>query len=108
MDTRLQQEIHRRTEHGFPPMSVAELNQALRGIGYRLDRSAACAYNAKYLTGEHAGQTYPCISTRVVEAETGMSFAHVDARRDNNFQALQLMRFEESHYAVVNKAILTI
>jgi hypothetical protein len=46
--------------------------------------------------------------TGVREIDSGLSFAHVDARRDENFRALQQLRFEGSLFAVVRGTLFEI
>lgn len=107
--TPLELEIqHRWHALGARPRTVKELDSALRAIGYRLDRSMDCRSMARIMTGERAGFSYPCISTGINEAGTGLRFCNVDARRDANFERLQAMRVSGEFFAVVRGAILEI
>lgn len=106
--TNLETELAARAQEGYTPITVKELEATLRSIGYRLDRDKDCGCNAQYMTGARAGQTYPCITTGVREVDTGLSAFHVDARRDENFVALQQMRMNQSHFAVIRGSILEI
>ena len=106
--SKLQQELDRRKARGDAPVTLAQMKRALAAIGYRLDRSLDCASMNRYLTGDCAGQSYPAINTGVKEADTGLSAFNVNARRDENFKALQRMRFNEELFAVVRGRILEI
>lgn len=108
MDKNLLAEIERRKARGHQPITVAQLSAELKNIGYKMDRTEDCRCNAVYQSGDHAGSSYPVITTGVIEVNTGMSFAHKDARRDDAFRPLQHMRFHQSHYAIVRGAILEI
>jgi hypothetical protein len=108
MNAQVQAEVARRKARGFSPTTVAGMKAALAEIGYKIDRSMDCHSMNRYVSGEFAGQSYPAVNTGVVEADSGLSFAHVDARRDTNFKTLQRMRFNEELYVVVRGRILEI
>jgi hypothetical protein len=88
------------------PKTLAGLKAALAAIGYKVDRSCDARGNTRYITGEHVGESYPATNLYVVEADTGMSAFHVDARRDENFRKLQELRFRGALYAIVRGRIL--
>jgi len=104
----LERELQHRREAGNSPSTVAGINAALLAIGYRLDRSMDCLSMNRHVTGDYAGASYPAINVYPVEADTGMSACHVDARRDANFCELQRIRYEEELFAVVRGRILEI
>ncbi len=58
------------------------------------------------MTGPHAGRSYPCLSTGIMEADTGRSAFHGEARRDAKFRRLQALRFDVGLYAVVGGTIM--
>lgn len=96
-------EIARRA---FAPSTLSVISERLAALGYELDRALDCRGMARIMTGEHAGLSYPCCTTGIKEADTGLSFANADARRDDNFRALQDLRGSEELYAVTRGAIL--
>lgn len=102
-DASLQAEIRYRQSLGQTQVTLAQLSNDLRAIGYRLDRSGDCRAPARYMTGERAGQSYPALSLRPVQVDNGLSWSHVDARRDANFTALKQIR--DSCFAVVGGAV---
>lgn len=86
-------EIAARRADGSPEYpSVQALNEALHGMGYRLDRSMDCRSTAQHVSGPRAGATYPCMTTGIIELCTGLSFAHVDSTRADDHRALQALR----------------
>jgi hypothetical protein len=101
-------ELARRLRRGLEPRSVAGIRNALAAIGYKMDRSCDARGTNRLLTGEFAGHSYPAINVYVVEADTGMSAFHVNARRDENFRELQRLRFHEELFAVVRDRILEV
>lgn len=109
MQTDLDKELARRAKAGYLPVTVAEMDRRLRSIGYRLDRSRDCVSVNRHMTGEYAGESYPAVNTGVSEVDTGMSFSHYQARRDDNFNELQALRFNGELFAVLPRgAILEI
>lgn len=104
MTNTLQAEIDYRISTGFKQVSVYEFEQRFRDIGYMLDRSHDCRSTAQWMTGPEAGRTYPCCTVYPVEIDTGKSFAHFEARRDANFDALQ--KISSRIFAVSKGAIL--
>lgn len=68
-----------------------DLDRALAALGYRIDD--ALSFN--YVNNLNPGPSYPARSCYIVESDTGIGFAHYkDARRDENFRALQDFRFQ--------------
>lgn len=108
LDSSLDLEIEARAKLGLFPRTVKQINESLSLLGYKLDRSKDCKSVAKIIAGERAGNTYPCMTTGICEIDTGLSFANVNARRDQNFKTLQAMRSEGTLFAVVNGSILEV
>lgn len=72
-------------------LTKKELNAKLAELGYKIDEESS--FNYHNALNEHAYNARACY---IVEADTGISFAHYkDARRDTNFDKLQAMRLEE-------------
>jgi hypothetical protein len=80
--------------NGQKILTVREFGQQFKSLGYKLDRTMDCQGLSRYMTGEHAGESYPVITTSVKEIDTGMSAFHYQARRDDNFRAMQKLRGE--------------
>ncbi len=93
-------EVKRRVADGFPPWTMAAIIRHLATLGYKLDRSMDARSQHRYLTGKWAGLSHPGITTGIREADTGLTFCNIHARRDANFQALQAIR-GGAVYAVV-------
>lgn len=106
--TPLQRELIRRANQGHRPVSVAEMDRTLRALGYKLARDRDCRSVTRCMQGLGAGESYPAVNTGVDEVDSGLSFSHVDARRDGNFKALQEIRFNQSLFALTGNAILDI
>lgn len=75
-------------------LTVQQFTARFAALGYKLDRTLDCRAQARYMTGPHAGKSYPACTTYVREADTGMSAFHFQARRDANFAAMQKLRNE--------------
>lgn len=88
----LHDELARRYERGHSPVSMEELAARYAQLGYRFDRSLDCRAPAIHLTGPWAGTSYPCLALYPVQSDNGLSAWHIDARRDENFHALQQLR----------------
>ena len=101
-------ELAERAKRGFYPVTIKEMNDRLNAIGYELNRERDCYSNNRWMTGPRAGQSYPAINTGVREMDTKLEFCNVDARRDNNFKALQELRSDDALFAVVRGCILEI
>lgn len=80
--------------NGMKILTVKELQARFEALGYKLDRSMDCRSTARFMSGEYAGKSYPCITTGLKEKDTGMSAFHYQARRDSNFKAMQKLRGE--------------
>lgn len=90
----LNAELAYRASKGAHPVSIKEMKARFAALGYRLNRRDDCRSLARYMNGERAGESYPCCSTGLVEADTGLSAFNRDARRDENFEAMQTLRGE--------------
>lgn len=88
---------------GEERISVAELDRRLESLGYKRDMSTSCIGPVRCL---NSGVVYTGINYNVVEIDTGMSFAHYQARRDARFRELQEMR--QRVFCVVNGRILSV
>lgn len=103
----LQEEIAYRREMGVPEYSLAGIKTELARLGYRLDRELDCLSTTTWMSGPREGKSYPVITTGITEIDTGLSFAHVKARRDDNFRALQKLR-KAGAYVVLKRTLLEI
>jgi fructose 1,6-bisphosphatase len=101
-------ELERRVIEGNKPKTLVNIKQALANIGYELEPFSRCHFNARWLSGPNAGESYPAISTGIRESDTKLSFAHYEARRDKRFHELQSMRFSGEWYAVIKNSIFEI
>lgn len=100
-DEDLAYEAATRINTGAELLSVSEMGERFRAIGYALDRNLDCRSQARYLD---SGLTYPACTTGVKEADTGMSAFHYQARRDASFRAMQALRSQV--FAISRNAIL--
>jgi hypothetical protein len=108
MATALDRELAWRRQRGQSPVTVQAIAQALTALGYKLDRSMDCRGHSRYLTGERAGESYPCMTTGIQEADTGLGAFQATARRDANFRKLQALRYNGELFAVVRGYLLEI
>ena len=97
----MEQEIKHMIRSGMTQLTVASLNHAYKELGYVLDRTMDCYCMASY----EDGMSYPYITTGVKEIDTNLSAFHYQARRDDNFKAMQQLR--KTTFAVTNGAILS-
>lgn len=104
----LQLELARRAKVGQFPVTIASIESQLNTLGYTLERSMDCFSTNRYMTGEHAGESYPAINTRVKEIGTGILYGNIDARKDKNSEALRKLIKEGSLFAVTKSCILEI
>lgn len=105
-DDRLRDEIAYRTSHGCRMLSVKQLGAEFAKLGYRLDRRMDCRGDARYLTGDRAGTSYPVVTTGLTEIATGKSAFHFEGTRDEKYRQMQSLRSEI--FAVVKGAILEV
>lgn len=109
MNDQTKAELERRAARGRYPSTMANIARNLASIGYKLDRLGDCTSTARYVTGDHAGESYTCTTTSIREIDTGVSAWHYqEARRDANFKTLQKWRSNGDLFAVINGSILDI
>ncbi|HEX7854997.1 MAG TPA: hypothetical protein VF503_15010 [Sphingobium sp.] len=104
--TSLDEELEHRSRAGQHPLRLRDMKKALLAIGYSLDRSQDCRGTARWMTGDRAGKSYPCITTGTREADTGLSAFNCAVRRDQNFARLQEMRTSGNFFAISKGGIL--
>jgi len=79
---------------GMIMLTAQDLINELQRLGYKIEGTNGMSFNY-FNTGNK--RKYKARSISIIEADTKMSFAHVDARRDDNFKALQALRY--NHFA---------
>lgn len=104
MKDALRAELEHRAAQGLERLSVKALAARFAALGYALDRSLDCRALARYVSGSEAGRSYPACTTGVREIDSGLSAFNADARRDDNYRAMQALR--QSAFAVSRGAIL--
>lgn len=92
MQKLLEAELTFRASINCQRLTVSEFCRRFAALGYRVDRSMDCRGLSRYMTGEHAGRSYPHCDTGINEADTGRRAWHFEARRDSNFKAMQELR----------------
>lgn len=96
-------EIAFRLAEGDRQINLSQFQSELKEIGYRFDRSMDTFCSAKWMTGPRAGETHPQLTLYPVQIDNGLSFAHVESRRDANFKRLNEIR--SNTFAVVRGCI---
>jgi hypothetical protein len=91
---------------GIEMLTVSQFAARFAVLGYTLDRSLDCRAPARILTGDFAGISYPCCTTGLKETDTGRSAFRYQARRDQNFKAMQTLRNQIA--AISRNAILEV
>lgn len=99
-------EAESRIADGATQVSLKELDERLRTIGYRLDRKSRRAGIFRYVSGPYEGRTFPKLEYGVIQLSDGQSASHAEARRDANYDLMQSMRDEL--FALVRGAIQSI
>lgn len=79
---------------GLRQVTLAQMNQDLADMGYKLDRNGDCSGTATYVSGVRQGQSYRNLSLSVREIDSGKRAFHYQARRDANFKRMQAYRDE--------------
>ena len=69
-------------------MTKDELLSELDKLGYEIDKSMSFNY-----MNCSNGESYKAKACYIVEKDTKLSFSNIDARKDNNFERLQELRF---------------
>jgi len=82
-------EVDDRLKAGCTQISSAELIYMLKLVGYKICPSTSFDY-----TNTSNAIIYNARSISIIEADTGLSFGHIDARKDGNFRKLQEIRME--------------
>ena len=106
MTNDLQTEIDFLKSRGIEQVTVAEMARRFEALGYRLNRSLDCFGRSRYMTGEHAGRSFPEITTGLTEIKTGRSAFHFESTRDDSFRAM--MELRRNIFAVTRGAIFTV
>lgn len=96
-------EVAHRLQNGHIQVTLSQFEEKLSAIGYRLNRRLDCKGVSLYMTGERAGESYPACNMYPVQADDGLSWCHVDARRDRNFD--ELKRIRDTHFAASKRYI---
>jgi len=102
METYQEELKHRRENNIGNEYTMSEIVFMLKKIGYKLDRKMDCRGMAKWMTGERSGETYPCLTTGIIESDTKRSAFHFKSRRDRNFDELQFLRKNGAFVAMQN------
>lgn len=92
LDEETQATFEHHVASGMRYLRLDELEMQLRSLGYRLDDDSRAYCRAHWMTGPLAGRTYDCCTIGVAQLDNGLSFANVNARRDDNFCAMQEIR----------------
>ena len=72
-------------------MGKNEFLRLLDSLGYRIAQNMSFNYRNRL-----NAEAYDARSICIVEKDTGLSFANIHARRDSDFEALQLLRRTET------------
>ena len=104
--TKLWREIQYREALGQERLSMTAFMERYAAIGYTFDRSCDARSLAKYMTGERAGESYPCVALYPIQADNGVSAWNVEARRDANFDAFKRLR--SAIYCISRGAIVEV
>lgn len=72
---------------GMQEITAEELEARIMALGYRF--CSACSFN--YMS-RHNGRPYSARSVSYIDIESGLGYAHVQARRDARFEQLQALR----------------
>lgn len=105
MDT-LENEIAYRLAQGDRQVSFEQFKAEYAAIGYTFDRTCDVRSITRYMTGERAGQSYPYLGLYPIQTDNRLSAWHVDARRDDNYQAFKVLR--NSLFAVIQGRIVEV
>lgn len=71
------------------------LDNELKSLGYRISKTNSFNYYNGYNDFK-----YEARACYIVEIDSGLSFANVNARRDINFKALQEFRYNNSYLEI--------
>lgn len=98
-------ELDRRGKTLQDVLTLQEIEKKLNSIGYELDHDLDCF---SYATDLATQEQYPAISAGCNHIETGLSFAHNNAPRDENYRTLQTWRYNSDLCAIVNGALFEV
>ncbi len=90
----LNNEVTCRRSAGQEQLNMLAFIHRYEELGYTFDRSMDCTSLAQWLTGPRAGEHYPVRSLYPIQQDNGVSAWNVEARRDENFHAMQRLRGE--------------
>lgn len=80
---------------GMRQVTPEQMRSEIQSLGYRFNLSERNNFIARYVAGPRSGQTYPaCHFSSPREADTGRTYSHFEARRDERFRQLQTLRRE--------------
>lgn len=80
-------EINQMLNAGMAQLSLMEMFNKIDSLGYKIDKSMSFCYFNQGNANHWAAK-----SCYVVEKDTGLSFANINAREDENYKALQELR----------------
>ena len=90
MDTK--KEVKHLIDGGMTQLDKEEFLNILSSLGYKTVESFNYINSSNEIT-------YKAKGFRIIEKDTGLSFANVDARKDDNLRKLQEMRFSSFVYS---------
>ena len=85
-------EVTYRLSQGWRQVPFEQFKAEYAAIGYTFDRSCDTQGMARYVSGERAGLSYPCLTLYPVQADDKVSVWNVDARRDAKYEAFRALR----------------
>ena len=99
-------EVTYRLAQGWRQVPFEQFKAEYAAIGYTFDRSCDTQGMARYVSGERAGLSYPCLTLYPVQADDKVSVWNVNARRDTNYESFRALR--NSLFTVVQGRIVEI
>lgn len=85
-------EVTYRLAQGWRQVPFEQFKAEYAAIGYTFDRSCDTQGIARYMSGERAGASYPCLTLYPVQTDDKVSAWNVNARRDANYEAFKVLR----------------
>ena len=79
---------------GMKQYTLAGYLAALRDLGYHLRTGGYCDCNARFMTGPHAGKSYPCRTLYPIHTASKQSAFHFEQAGTPQLAALQEFRGE--------------
>lgn len=92
MNNSVEHEAAYRAAQGQRQLTLTQYMQEYAAIGYTFDRSCDTQGIARYMSGERAGASYPCLTLYPVQTDDKVSAWNVNARRDANYEAFKVLR----------------